>query len=53
MEDETSGDKSNDDTKPPLPIPPPLIGLVSLDESNSSRVDMEDEDIDMDVNVKG
>ncbi|KIK92059.1 hypothetical protein PAXRUDRAFT_13444 [Paxillus rubicundulus Ve08.2h10] len=28
MEDDTSGDTSDDNAKPPLPIPPPLTDLV-------------------------
>ncbi|KIK73884.1 hypothetical protein PAXRUDRAFT_20408 [Paxillus rubicundulus Ve08.2h10] len=46
VEGNTSEDKSNDDARPPLPIPPPLTKLVSPVESYSSEVDMEIEDVD-------
>ncbi|KIK73807.1 hypothetical protein PAXRUDRAFT_20480 [Paxillus rubicundulus Ve08.2h10] len=49
MEDDTSGDTSNGDARPPLPIPPPLTDLVPLIESFSSEVEMELEDVDMEV----
>ncbi|KIK73547.1 hypothetical protein PAXRUDRAFT_20734 [Paxillus rubicundulus Ve08.2h10] len=48
MEDDTSGDTSNGNARPPLPIPPPLTDLVPPIESFSSEVDMELEDVDKD-----
>ncbi|KIK72427.1 hypothetical protein PAXRUDRAFT_21998 [Paxillus rubicundulus Ve08.2h10] len=47
MEDDTSGDTSDGDAVPPLPIPPPLTDLVPPIESFSSEADMELEDVDM------
>ncbi|KIK74074.1 hypothetical protein PAXRUDRAFT_20239 [Paxillus rubicundulus Ve08.2h10] len=47
MEDDTSGDTSNIDAGPPLPIPPPFTDLVLPIESFSSEADMELEDVDM------
>ncbi|KIK75741.1 hypothetical protein PAXRUDRAFT_18737 [Paxillus rubicundulus Ve08.2h10] len=47
MEDDTSGDTSDADARPPLPIPPPFTDLVPPIESCSSEVDMESEDVDM------
>ncbi|KIK75357.1 hypothetical protein PAXRUDRAFT_19071 [Paxillus rubicundulus Ve08.2h10] len=47
MEDDTSGDTSDGDARPPLPIPLPLTDLVPPIESFSSEADMELEDVDM------
>ncbi|KIK90726.1 hypothetical protein PAXRUDRAFT_14193 [Paxillus rubicundulus Ve08.2h10] len=47
MEDDTSGDTSDVDSRPPLPIPPPFTDLVPPIESFSSEVDMESEDVEM------
>ncbi|KIK72172.1 hypothetical protein PAXRUDRAFT_22308 [Paxillus rubicundulus Ve08.2h10] len=47
MEDDTSGDTSNNNARPPLPIPPPFTDLVLPIESFSSEADMELEDVDM------
>ncbi|KIK74340.1 hypothetical protein PAXRUDRAFT_19978 [Paxillus rubicundulus Ve08.2h10] len=47
MEDDASGDTSNGDAGPHLPIPPPLTDLVPPIESFSSEVDMELDDVDM------
>ncbi|KIK72163.1 hypothetical protein PAXRUDRAFT_22319 [Paxillus rubicundulus Ve08.2h10] len=47
MEDDTSGDTSNVDAGPPLPIPPPFTDLVPPIESFSSEVDIKSEDVNM------
>ncbi|KIK72935.1 hypothetical protein PAXRUDRAFT_21419 [Paxillus rubicundulus Ve08.2h10] len=46
MEDDASGDTSNGNARPPLPIPPPLTDLVPPIESFSSEADMELGDVD-------
>ncbi|KIK72962.1 hypothetical protein PAXRUDRAFT_21388 [Paxillus rubicundulus Ve08.2h10] len=47
VEDDTSGDTSDGNARPPLPIHPPLTDLIPPIESFSSKVDMELEDVDM------
>ncbi|KIK72886.1 hypothetical protein PAXRUDRAFT_21471 [Paxillus rubicundulus Ve08.2h10] len=47
MEDDALGVGSDDDARPPLPIPPPFTDLVPPIESLSSESDMELEDVDM------
>ncbi|KIK73875.1 hypothetical protein PAXRUDRAFT_20416 [Paxillus rubicundulus Ve08.2h10] len=47
MEDDASGEGSDDDAGPPFPISPPFTDLVPPIESFSSKADMELEDVDM------
>ncbi|KIK75631.1 hypothetical protein PAXRUDRAFT_18824 [Paxillus rubicundulus Ve08.2h10] len=47
MEDDASGEGSDDNAGPPLPIPPPFTNLVPPIESFSSKGDMELKDVDM------